>query len=1387
MKGKNVFILSTLILIVVMFFSGITVSAETFSAPDGDGSVESPYIITSEDNLRWVASNSSCWGKNFIQTADINLTGNWTPIGNGTNKFTGFYDGRGHIVDNVKIYKEQKPTNDSDTQDCFYLGLFGHVQNGNIINIGVTNVDIKGAEQIGGLAGRIVSSKISNSFATGEISGCRATGGLIGNVDGIVLDNQSCGSGSIVSGCYADVTLTCAAKGFFSDPVRADKCVWNGGLIGLMEKSTVQYCYALGDVNKGISQVGGLIGGIWNDSKVNNCYATGNISGAYRVGGFTGAIHTSVVNNTFSSGVISKNNDTKTPHSGSSLWINGFAGYINGGTTSDCFWNKEKQTITDTDVHTETGVTSDDMKNQSTFHNWDFNNIWEMDTNNPILKKFVGAMTDPFTVNNKTYDRNKDATIDNNKDLIWLKRNESYEEPNDVSLQTEAEFLNENAGTAKQVELKSMEIDNVTEYIFVTDIDSILQNTPKAIANIDKKSITITADNISKKSGESDPELTYQITSGSLIGADSLTGNLTREAGDSAGNYKIKQGTLDNSNYDITFVEGNFSIRDNNLNIQIDYINEELTGFDNAKEYTVNGNDVTISEGAIKIDKSWFGNKLTIIRKDGSISQDLDIPLRPSAPLLPTGVNETSEDAKDGKIISVDSSMEYSTDQSTWTRVTGSEITGLSSGTYYVRKHAMSGAGNKAFASESKVISIVADGKENLHIQIDYINERLTGFDDAKKYTIDGKEVTSNKGAIEIDNWFGKMLIIVKKGDTPSDDSEPQELHVPLRPSEPLSPMEINESSPYAGDGIIIGVDPSMEYSDDYESTWKDILGYEITGLSSGTYFVRKHAISVEGSEAFASESIIIFISSDYQDIGIISGEVTDESDNSIEGASIKLTKQGTQGIAVYTETTDSSGNFTVTNVPYGVYSLVVEKDGKTITKTIIINKPTITQNIVMLSGNKNTVVDVKENTPAIAVENLNNMFTDADNIEASTKKVEIKLIVEKKEESSVLSADKTEIQSKVTTGKKVGIFLDAKLLKTVDTGSAIAIQPPTGEKVLITIDLPIKLQNKAPYEIIRVHNNVAERFPATYNSTLQTLTFEADKFSTYAIAYTESTGSNTSSSSNSSKKSKKRKYYTIHAEAKDGGSILPNGKLSVRERLDKKFTITPKEGYEIEDVLVDGKSVGVVESYTFKSINKACTITAKFKKKEKIEEVEGNPFNDIQEKDWYYECVLEINKRNIMQGISENKFGPNINTTRGMIASIIYRLEDSDEKIESNFTDVDKNQYYYDAIGWAEKNGIVKGYDEDTYGPNDTITREQLVAILYRYSIDSKNSPKPDYTGLTNFNDENEISEYAKPAMAWAYRKDIINGKGNNILDPRGYATRAEVAKIILNYINLK
>lgn len=111
------------------------------------------------------------------------------------------------------------------------------------------------------------------------------------------------------------------------------------------------------------------------------------------------------------------------------------------------------------------------------------------------------------------------------------------------------------------------------------------------------------------------------------------------------------------------------------------------------------------------------------------------------------------------------------------------------------------------------------------------------------------------------------------------------------------------------------------------------------------------------------------------------------------------------------------------------------------------------------------------------------------------------------------------------------------------------------------------------------------------------------------------------------------------------------------------------------------------------------------------------NPFTDVESNDWFYDEVLYVNDEGLMTGTSTTTFSPADNTTRGMIVTILHRLTGTPEAADSTFQDVADDQYYADAVDWAAEKGVVTGYDANTFGPMDPITREQLATILYRYA----------------------------------------------------------------------
>ena len=261
---------------------------------------------------------------------------------------------------------------------------------------------------------------------------------------------------------------------------------------------------------------------------------------------------------------------------------------------------------------------------------------------------------------------------------------------------------------------------------------------------------------------------------------------------------------------------------------------------------------------------------------------------------------------------------------------------------------------------------------------------------------------------------------------------------------------------------------------------------------------------------------------------------------------------------------------------------------------------------------------------------------------------------------------------------------------------------------------------------------------------------------------------------------------YTISASAGEGGTISPSGKISVREGRDQTFTITPANGYVISDVRVDGVSVSKVTSYTFENVRKRHTIEAVFAK-ENPETGVDNPFTDVHTGDWFYDDVMFVYENGLMIGTSDTTFSPNEAISRAQVAVIFYRMAGSPEVTgESAFTDVVNGPgtaWYYNAVLWAQQNGIVSGYGDDTFRPNDNITREQLAVIFYNYAR-YKGYDVSATDDLSGFTDAGDVSGWAQEAVQWAVGSSLLNGKGNGILDPKGTATRAEVAAMLCSFI---
>ncbi|MBD5150672.1 MAG: hypothetical protein HDT18_09995, partial [Oscillibacter sp.] len=175
-------------------------------------------------------------------------------------------------------------------------------------------------------------------------------------------------------------------------------------------------------------------------------------------------------------------------------------------------------------------------------------------------------------------------------------------------------------------------------------------------------------------------------------------------------------------------------------------------------------------------------------------------------------------------------------------------------------------------------------------------------------------------------------------------------------------------------------------------------------------------------------------------------------------------------------------------------------------------------------------------------------------------------------------------------------------------------------------------------------------------------------------------------------------------------------------------------------------------------------------------------PFEDVLPSDWFYEAVMYVYNRGLMNGVSDTLFDPYGVLNRAMIVTILYRVEGEPEATPSSFLDVEAGKWYTDAIGWGAANGIVKGYSEEKFGPMDPVTREQLAAILYRYA-QYKGYDVTDATDLSIYTDVSAISEYAVEAMQWAIAIGAPTALDGLVISPRESANRAQVAEAFMNF----
>lgn len=247
---------------------------------------------------------------------------------------------------------------------------------------------------------------------------------------------------------------------------------------------------------------------------------------------------------------------------------------------------------------------------------------------------------------------------------------------------------------------------------------------------------------------------------------------------------------------------------------------------------------------------------------------------------------------------------------------------------------------------------------------------------------------------------------------------------------------------------------------------------------------------------------------------------------------------------------------------------------------------------------------------------------------------------------------------------------------------------------------------------------------------------------------------------------------YTLTFET-NGGSAISKVTKNKGTTIDLAQYAPTKSGATFDGWYADK---GLTKKITSVKLDANTTVYAKWTEAP----VSGLSFGDVKSADWFYNDVKYVYEKGMMAGTAADVFAPNATTTRAMIVTILYRLEGSPAVTGTSvFVDVPAGQWYTDAVNWAAANQIVKGTSATTFAPNDSITREQMAAILYRYA-QYKGYDVTKKADLSGYSDNGQVSAYAKDALAWANAAKLINGVTNTTLAPQGNATRAQVSAIL-------
>ena len=489
-----------------------------------------------------------------------------------------------------------------------------------------------------------------------------------------------------------------------------------------------------------------------------------------------------------------------------------------------------------------------------------------------------------------------------------------------------------------------------------------------------------------------------------------------------------------------------------------------------------------------------------------------------------------------------------------------------------------------------------------------------------------------------------------------------------------------------------------------------------------------------------------------------------------LSGVTIKLM----QGNTVVAQTkTDTAGVYFFGNLKGGIYNLVATTGEKTVTLLVTIAADLVQNMVFPAVAASNSVLVVTSDpeavAPALTVGGLDDL--------ATKENANITMTVTAKAEDTG-NNEQLAIKEK-SSGHSVGMYLDITVKKGTDTLTSTAN--------VIEIVIPYNFSGKASVKLLRYHNGTVEeleqlaKIPTApladgkyfLDTQAGLIHIYTAKFSTYAIAYTNYSGGGGTTSTPSN----------VNIVNTANGKVKTD-KINPDFGTNVTITVTPDQGYHLTGLSIadaSSKQISYINNsdgtYTFTMPNSKVTITPTFSKVDS-----AFPFVDVPETNWAYGDIVWAYKGGLMNGTGDGTtFEPNATTTRGMIVTVLWRMEDKPvASAKAAFLDVTYGAYYAKAIAWAAEHKIVEGYDSSKFGPENRITREQMSAILYRYAkYKGYDVSIGANTNSISYFDSESVSKYAVPAIQWACGAGLVKGADGKLM-PQGDAERGQVAAIL-------